>query len=67
LIATPVAYSLLDDLRHTARWRRLAPALSGIGGRLRKPRRSPGKPAGDTAETLGDEKREQVGAGVSGD
>jgi HAE1 family hydrophobic/amphiphilic exporter-1 len=24
LIATPVAYSLLDDLRSTARWRRLA-------------------------------------------
>jgi HAE1 family hydrophobic/amphiphilic exporter-1 len=33
LIATPVAYSLLDDLRSTARWRRLAQ----VGGRLSAP------------------------------
>src|SRR6267143_2029760 len=33
LLATPVFYSLLDDLRHTARWRRLASAFSGIRGR----------------------------------
>ncbi len=33
LIATPVVYSLLDDMRSTARWRRLARA----GGRLSAP------------------------------
>ena len=47
LIATPVAYSLLDDLRRTARWRRLASAFSGIRGRLRDRRRSPDEPAVD--------------------
>ena len=67
LIATPVAYSLLDDLRHTARWRRLTRAMSGIGGRLKNRRRSPSEPDVDTAETLVDEERERVGAGVSGD
>ena len=34
LIATPVVYSLFDDLRHTARWRRLAAAMSGFSGRV---------------------------------
>jgi hypothetical protein len=34
LIATPVVYSLLDDLGHTARWRRLAGAFSGLRGKL---------------------------------
>ena len=67
LIATPVAYSLLDDLRHTARWRRLARALSGIGGRLKNRRRSPDEPAVDTAEPLGEDEREHVGAGAGGD
>jgi HAE1 family hydrophobic/amphiphilic exporter-1 len=33
LIATPVAYSLLDDLRSTARWRRWA----GVAGKLSSP------------------------------
>ena len=33
LIATPVVYSLLDDMRYTAQWRRLARA----GGRLTAP------------------------------
>jgi len=33
LIATPVVYSLLDDMRSTAQWRRLARA----GGRLTAP------------------------------
>ncbi|MDT7816805.1 MAG: multidrug efflux pump, partial [Acidobacteriaceae bacterium] len=67
LIATPVAYSLLDDLRHTSRWRRLALALSGIRERLTPRRRSPDEPVIDTAETPGEDQREQVGAGVSGD
>src|SRR5256714_8591886 len=67
LIATPVAYSLLDDLRHTARWRKLASAFSGIREKLTPRRRSPDEPVVDTAETLGEDEREQVGAGVSGD
>ncbi len=33
LIATPVVYSLLDDMRSTARWRRFA----GVAGRLTAP------------------------------
>jgi HAE1 family hydrophobic/amphiphilic exporter-1 len=39
LIATPVVYSLLDDLRHTAQWRKLAGAVAGIGGKVGKRRR----------------------------
>jgi HAE1 family hydrophobic/amphiphilic exporter-1 len=43
LIATPVAYSLLDDARSTAHWRRLATATSkvsqGLVGSLGKRRR----------------------------
>src|SRR5205807_3709079 len=46
LIATPVVYSLLDDLRHTARWRKLAARTATVYSRLlgtiRKP---PQKPA----------------------
>lgn len=39
LIATPVVYSLLDDLGHTARWRKLASATAGLRQRLRKSQR----------------------------
>ncbi len=39
LIATPVVYSVLDDLSHTARWRKIASKGSGLRERLRKPRR----------------------------
>jgi HAE1 family hydrophobic/amphiphilic exporter-1 len=39
LIATPVVYSLLDDMSHTARWRKLAAATSGLRERLIKTRR----------------------------
>ena len=49
LIATPVVYSLLDDTKATARWRRLAESTSGVWTplveRLKRPRRRP------TAET----------------
>src|SRR2546421_2842545 len=42
LIATPVAYSLLDDLSSTARWRRVSLAVASMRERLtagvRKPR-----------------------------
>jgi HAE1 family hydrophobic/amphiphilic exporter-1 len=34
LIATPVVYSLLDDLRYTARWRKLAGAAAGLRGKI---------------------------------
>ena len=67
LIATPVAYSLLDDLRHTARWRKLTSAFSGIRGRLKNRRPSPDEPVVGTTETLGEDEREHVRAGVSGD
>jgi hypothetical protein len=44
LIATPVVYSLLDDLKATSRWRRFAevtaPISQGILEKL-KPRRKP--------------------------
>jgi HAE1 family hydrophobic/amphiphilic exporter-1 len=49
LIATPVVYSLLDDTKATARWRRLAESTAGVWTplveRLKRPRRRP------TAET----------------
>jgi len=44
LIATPVVYSLLDDLRATSRWRRLAEIASGVTHGVVerfKPRRKP--------------------------
>jgi hypothetical protein len=77
LIATPVVYSLLDDLGHTARWRKLAGSLAGVrgrvaglGGRLAESRRqSHEAPVEMTAETRGahEDKREQAGAGAGGD
>ena len=45
LIVTPVAYSLLDDLRATARWRRYAGATSGVWKKIRPRLRKPAKPA----------------------
>ena len=49
LIATPVVYSLLDDLKATARWRRFAGATSGtwesVVSRFRKPRKPKPAPA----------------------
>jgi HAE1 family hydrophobic/amphiphilic exporter-1 len=41
LIATPVVYSLLDDMSHTARWRRFASVASAFRERLPKLRRKP--------------------------
>jgi HAE1 family hydrophobic/amphiphilic exporter-1 len=35
LIATPVVYSLLDDLKSTNRWRSFSSAISGFSGRLK--------------------------------
>ena len=45
LIVTPVAYSLLDDLKATARWRRYATATSGVWKKIRPRLRKPAKPA----------------------
>jgi HAE1 family hydrophobic/amphiphilic exporter-1 len=71
LIATPVAYSLLDDWKHTARWRRLSGVTSrayeGIISRIRKPRR---EPVPDGARESGASRKadeDRVRAGASGD
>lgn len=61
LIATPVVYSLLDDLSHTARWRRMAGASSRLRERWIKVRRRPeAVPAETTAETHAIEDRDAV-------
>jgi HAE1 family hydrophobic/amphiphilic exporter-1 len=62
LIATPVVYSMLDDLKATSRWRRFAESAAGISHGIFerfKPRRKPAReaPAERTAEDL------QAGAG----
>jgi HAE1 family hydrophobic/amphiphilic exporter-1 len=70
LIATPVAYSLLDDLRSTSRARRVATAWAGLSARLfknfRKPRREAAEAeAKQQAQTERD--AERIRASVSGD
>jgi hydrophobe/amphiphile efflux-1 (HAE1) family protein len=60
LIATPVVYSLLDDLKATSRWRRFAESTAahthGVVGRLKpKPRRKPREATPEpTSEISGD-------------
>src|SRR5689334_2141208 len=53
LIATPVVYSLLDDMRATARWRRLATSTASfshaIVERFKRPRKPAREATGDTA------------------
>jgi HAE1 family hydrophobic/amphiphilic exporter-1 len=52
LIATPVVYSLLDDLKATQRWRRFGEVMGGVSHAIverLKPRRKPAREA--TAET----------------
>jgi len=51
LIATPVVYSLLDDLSHTARWRRWAAAVANVRGRLPQLKRPKQLPAEAPAES----------------
>jgi len=56
LIATPVVYSLLDDLKATSRWRRFAASTAtvtqGMVARLKpKPRRKPAREATASTET----------------
>ena len=70
LIATPVVYSLLDDARSTARWRRVATATTeayqGIVGSFRKRRRE--RPAEASATGPSDPTdEERVRASLSGD
>jgi HAE1 family hydrophobic/amphiphilic exporter-1 len=58
LIATPVVYSLLDDMRATARWRRLATTTASfsqaIVERFKRPRRRPAPEATETSDVAGD-------------
>jgi HAE1 family hydrophobic/amphiphilic exporter-1 len=62
LLATPVVYSLLDDMKATSRWRRFAEVTIGISHgiveRFKKPRRqkpAPEEVPGDhTTTTAGD-------------
>jgi hypothetical protein len=69
LIATPVVYSLLDDMRHTGRWRSLATSMSGLRGRFANFGRRPVEPVEPAAaeRAVRDRDREEVGAGASGD
>jgi HAE1 family hydrophobic/amphiphilic exporter-1 len=65
LIATPVVYSLLDDLKATHRWRRFAESTAAVTGGIvsrLKPKPRP-KPARETTpEPTGDD-QVQAGAG----
>jgi hydrophobic/amphiphilic exporter-1 (mainly G- bacteria), HAE1 family len=62
LIATPVVYSMLDDLRSTARWRAFAGSIGRVSekvvGVFRKPRKTKEAPAErssvDVGEAAGD-------------
>jgi len=61
LIATPVVYSLLDDMRATARWRKLAATTAGLSHAIverfkRRPRRRPAPeaPVEPTSDAAGD-------------
>jgi HAE1 family hydrophobic/amphiphilic exporter-1 len=59
LIATPVVYSLLDDMRATARWRRLATATASVSQsiveRFKRPRRPAPEPTTEhTSDVAGD-------------
>jgi HAE1 family hydrophobic/amphiphilic exporter-1 len=70
LIATPVVYSLLDDLSHTSRWRKLANATSGFRERLtRKRRRTADAPVEAPAETrrMEEDRTKHASAAVVGE
>ena len=69
LIATPVVYSLLDDLSHTSRWRRVASAASGFRERFTRKRKPSGEvPVEAPAETRGvPENGEHARAALTGD
>jgi HAE1 family hydrophobic/amphiphilic exporter-1 len=70
LIATPVVYSLLDDLSHTARGRKLASLSAGFRERIsRKRKRSADVPIEAPAETRGvsDDGREHASVVAGGE
>ena len=71
LIATPVAYSLLDDLSSTSRWRRAALAFGNIRGRLtaalRKPRKEVPIEEVRESHSAHETDEDRIRAGVSGD
>ncbi len=70
LIATPVVYSLLDDLGHTARWRRLAKLGAGLRDQVsRKRKPSADVPVEAPAEMRGarDDAREHVSVVAGGE
>jgi len=57
LIATPVVYSLLDDLKATSRWRRFAETATGVSQAIVerfKPRRKPRKATAERTAEGGD-------------
>jgi HAE1 family hydrophobic/amphiphilic exporter-1 len=69
LIATPVAYSLLDDMRHTARWRKVANATARLRERLIKPRRQPDDLPTEATEIRGvhEDEHEHARVAITGD
>jgi HAE1 family hydrophobic/amphiphilic exporter-1 len=70
LIATPVVYSLLDDLRHTARWRKLATSMSTLRAQVPGFRRRPKETVDEVpaeARVRSEREHPHVGAGASGD
>ena len=71
LIATPVVYSLLDDLRSTSRMRRMATVMNGFRTRLaanlrRRPRKSE-VPEAAQSSLSAEAEEERIRAGASGD
>ncbi|HEU4479324.1 MAG TPA: efflux RND transporter permease subunit, partial [Pyrinomonadaceae bacterium] len=71
LIATPVAYSLFDDLRSTAQMRRFATtatsATSRLAGAFRKPRKGPVVPEAVQTNIEAEPDKERIRASASGD
>jgi len=71
LIATPVAYSLFDDLSMSVKWRRLAAATGGIYKRVSSRSSKPAReiPLEEILETstVSERQQDHVEAGASGD
>jgi len=69
LIATPVAYSLLDDLRATARWRKLTEFSDAFMQTLKRVWRLPRREKPVEADLKGEpsEDEDRLRAGVGGD
>jgi HAE1 family hydrophobic/amphiphilic exporter-1 len=71
LIATPVVYSLLDDLRSTTRWRRFAGVIEGVSekvfGRFRKKPRKVKVTEANAERSSVDASEDQVQVSAGGD